>query len=445
MGFAEYGRYDALGLAELVRQGEVSADGIARRGARAHGRGQPADQRGHPPDGRPRARRPSPAGLPDGPFRGVPFLVKDLMTAYAGEPMRFGSRLFQHYVPVDRRRAHAPLSRSRARDLRQDQHAGARRLERHRARTVRADAQSVEPRAHVRADRAAARRRRRGAHRAGRQRERRRRLDPHARRPIAGSSASSPVAVAIRRGPQRARRLVRIHRRTRRLRAACATAPRCSTRPAGDYPQQLLKLPAPARPLPARRRGASPAGCASPSRSIRASAARCIPKTAALEATVTRARRPRPRSRRGAPAAADRDSFVSSYAALIGGGRGGDAAAGTRRSWAARRAATTSNSPPGCWRSMGEAQSGGDVTAALWTMQAVLARSGSRGASRVRRAADADGRRAAAADRRVSSCRRCNDRALKLLTCVAGRRAAEPARQDPRGVRRRSSKPRRTR
>jgi amidase len=30
----------------------------------------------------------------------VPFLIKDLMTAYAGEPMRFGSRLFKDYVPA---------------------------------------------------------------------------------------------------------------------------------------------------------------------------------------------------------------------------------------------------------------------------------------------------------------------------------------------------------
>ncbi len=47
-----------------------------------------------------RARDAITAGLPDGPFRGVPFLLKDLMTAYAGEPMRFGSRLFQNYVPA---------------------------------------------------------------------------------------------------------------------------------------------------------------------------------------------------------------------------------------------------------------------------------------------------------------------------------------------------------
>ena len=36
----------------------------------------------------PRARAAIAAGLPEGPFRGVPFLIKDLMTAFAGEPMR---------------------------------------------------------------------------------------------------------------------------------------------------------------------------------------------------------------------------------------------------------------------------------------------------------------------------------------------------------------------
>jgi amidase len=37
-------------------------------------------------------------GLPHGPFRGVPFLVKDLLMACSGAPLSGGSRLLRHYV-----------------------------------------------------------------------------------------------------------------------------------------------------------------------------------------------------------------------------------------------------------------------------------------------------------------------------------------------------------
>jgi amidase len=99
MGIREYGEYDALGLAGLVRSGQVSAaelldEALARTAAvnpRINAVIHLMEQR---------ARADIAAGLPDGPFRGVPFLVKDLMTAVAGEPMRFGSRLFRDYVPA---------------------------------------------------------------------------------------------------------------------------------------------------------------------------------------------------------------------------------------------------------------------------------------------------------------------------------------------------------
>jgi amidase len=39
------------------------------------------------------------AGLPDGPFKGVPFLLKDLLAFYADVPMSAGSRLMQNFVP----------------------------------------------------------------------------------------------------------------------------------------------------------------------------------------------------------------------------------------------------------------------------------------------------------------------------------------------------------
>ena len=85
-----YPDQDALGLAQLVQQGETSASelldlAIARAEAinpqinaiitplYDHGRQQIA------------------AGLPDGPFKGVPFLLKDLLCALAGTPLSNGS------------------------------------------------------------------------------------------------------------------------------------------------------------------------------------------------------------------------------------------------------------------------------------------------------------------------------------------------------------------
>ena len=212
VAFAEYGRYDALGLAELVRTGQVSATELLDEALDRVARVNPQINAViHLMESR--ARDAIAAGLPGGPFAGVPFLLKDLMTAYAGEPMRCGSRLFRDYVPqadeelTRRYRAAGPG------DLRQDQHARTRRLERDRARAVRPDPQSLEPRAHV--ERLERRIGRCGgsAHRAGRECQRRWRLDPHAslqlrpRRPEA-----EPRPQSDRAG--RARRLVGLHRRT---------------------------------------------------------------------------------------------------------------------------------------------------------------------------------------------------------------------------------------
>jgi amidase len=98
LAFADYGRHDALGLAALVRAGEVSAsellDEALSRTAQANPRINAVI---HLMEAR--ARAAIAAGLPEAPFRGVPFLLKDLMTAYAGEPMRSGSRLFRDFVP----------------------------------------------------------------------------------------------------------------------------------------------------------------------------------------------------------------------------------------------------------------------------------------------------------------------------------------------------------
>jgi amidase len=100
MPFAEYGRYDSLGLAELVRTGQVSPSELLDEAlARTAAVNPKINAVIHLMEAR--ARAAIAAGLPPGPLSGVPFLIKDLMTAYAGEPMRWGSRLFKDFVPAE--------------------------------------------------------------------------------------------------------------------------------------------------------------------------------------------------------------------------------------------------------------------------------------------------------------------------------------------------------
>jgi amidase len=100
MPFAEYGRYDALGLAELVRTGQLApAELLEEALARTAQVNPKINAVIHLMEGR--AREALATGLPDGPFRGVPFLIKDLITGYAGEPMRCGSRLLKDFVPPE--------------------------------------------------------------------------------------------------------------------------------------------------------------------------------------------------------------------------------------------------------------------------------------------------------------------------------------------------------
>jgi amidase len=99
MGIAEYGELDALGMADLVRRREVSAEELLAEALARVARVNPqinAVVHMFPE----RARAAIAGGLPDGPFSGVPFLLKDLLAALAGEPMRGGSRLFADVVPT---------------------------------------------------------------------------------------------------------------------------------------------------------------------------------------------------------------------------------------------------------------------------------------------------------------------------------------------------------
>jgi Asp-tRNA(Asn)/Glu-tRNA(Gln) amidotransferase A subunit family amidase len=83
MPFAEYGRYDSLGLAELVRTGQVSPSELLDEAlARTAAVNPKINAVIHLMEAR--ARAAIAAGLPPGPLSGVPFLIKDFMTAYAG-------------------------------------------------------------------------------------------------------------------------------------------------------------------------------------------------------------------------------------------------------------------------------------------------------------------------------------------------------------------------
>ncbi len=98
-GFAEMSNYDGLGLAALVRGGDVAPLDLVEEVITRIERTNPRlgaivtpmyDE----------ARRVAAGPLPDGPFRGVPFLMKDLLAAYAGVPLRSGSRFYAGHVPT---------------------------------------------------------------------------------------------------------------------------------------------------------------------------------------------------------------------------------------------------------------------------------------------------------------------------------------------------------
>jgi amidase len=98
-GFAEYDRYDALGLGELVRRREVSpADLLEEAIARA----EAANPKLNAINARmyDLARADLEKPVSQGLFAGVPFLLKDLLHAYAGVPLTSGSAALRDYVPV---------------------------------------------------------------------------------------------------------------------------------------------------------------------------------------------------------------------------------------------------------------------------------------------------------------------------------------------------------
>lgn len=96
--FPEYEQYDALGLAQLVRDGEITPlelvdAAIARIEARNPQLNAVIHTMFH------QARQAARGDLPDGPLRGVPFLVKDLLAMVAGAPLSSGTRLLKNWAP----------------------------------------------------------------------------------------------------------------------------------------------------------------------------------------------------------------------------------------------------------------------------------------------------------------------------------------------------------
>jgi Asp-tRNA(Asn)/Glu-tRNA(Gln) amidotransferase A subunit family amidase len=92
-GFTDYERYDALGLAELVRRRQVSPGELLDAAiARVEARNRAVNA--VTMELYDYGRRAIADGLPAGPFTGVPFLMKDLTASIAGVRMTRSSRFF---------------------------------------------------------------------------------------------------------------------------------------------------------------------------------------------------------------------------------------------------------------------------------------------------------------------------------------------------------------
>jgi Asp-tRNA(Asn)/Glu-tRNA(Gln) amidotransferase A subunit family amidase len=96
--FPDYEQYDALGLADLVRKKRVTPaallDAAIERVEARNGTVNAVVLKLYD-----HARRAIADGLPEGPFTGVPFLLKDLTASLAGVPMTRGSKFFADTPP----------------------------------------------------------------------------------------------------------------------------------------------------------------------------------------------------------------------------------------------------------------------------------------------------------------------------------------------------------
>ncbi|BET26389.1 amidase [Limnobacter thiooxidans] len=96
-GFKEYDQYDALGLADLVKAGQVTAAELLEESILRTEKINPrinAVIRPMYDIARARSKE-----TVEGAFAGVPFLLKDLIASYAGVEMSCGSRFYRGYIP----------------------------------------------------------------------------------------------------------------------------------------------------------------------------------------------------------------------------------------------------------------------------------------------------------------------------------------------------------
>ena len=97
-GFQEYDQYDGLGLAELIREKQVPVSEVCQAAIERIDRLNP--QLNAVVTNMVHLAEKSIQCLPSsGPFRGVPFLLKDLLAAYAGVPLTSGCRALRDYIP----------------------------------------------------------------------------------------------------------------------------------------------------------------------------------------------------------------------------------------------------------------------------------------------------------------------------------------------------------
>ena len=97
MKFEEYRKLDAISLAGLITKRQVSAEEVLETAiARAEQVNPTINAVVHKQYEQ--ARKAVAAGLPEGPLKGVPYLIKDLGFFETGEPATFGSNLFKDFI-----------------------------------------------------------------------------------------------------------------------------------------------------------------------------------------------------------------------------------------------------------------------------------------------------------------------------------------------------------